>query len=118
MPKNEYVKLVVDVIYIISVTDLTNYSWLLEPVQMIMTKVNGKICSVKDLSCVYHQVPLSPETKNLTSFINGAKQYTDTRRFYGLCGLPNFFIRLMTIHSDPHIKRKQAITYINDTIML
>ena len=110
MPKNDYVKLVIDARYLNSVTDLTNYSWPLEPVQMIMTRVNGKVFSVSDLSSAYHQVPLSTETQKLTSFIIGGKQYTYTRGFYGLCGLPNFFSRLMTIHFDPLIKKKQAIT--------
>ena len=117
MPKNDYVKLVIDARYLKSVTDLTNYSWPLEPVQMIMTRVNGKFFSVSDLSCAYHQVPLSSETQKLTSFIIGGRQYTFTRGFYGLCGLPNFFSRLMTIHFDPLIRKKQAITYIDDTIM-
>ena len=65
----------------------------------------------------YHQVPLSAETQKLTSFIIGGKQYTYTRGFYGLCGFPNFFRRLLTIHFDPLIKKKQAITYIDDTKM-
>ena len=115
MPKSDYVKLVIDAL--ISVTDLNNYSWPLEPVQMIMTRVNGNFFSVSDLSCAYHQVPLSPETQKLTSFINGGRQYIYTRGFYGLCGLPNFFNRLMTIHFEPLIKKKQPITYIDDTIM-
>ena len=117
MPKNDFVKLVIAAICFNSVTDLTNYSWLLEPVQMIMTRVKGKVFSVSDLSCAYHQVPLSPETQKLTSFIIGGIQYTYTRGFYGLCGLPNFFSRLMTRHFDILIQRKQDITYIDDTIM-
>ena len=117
MPKNDYVKLVIDATYLNSVTDLTNYSWPLEPVQMNMTRVNGKVFSGSDLSCAYHQVPLSLETQKLTSSIIGGKQYTYTRGFYGLCGLPNFFSRLMTIHFDHFIKKKQAITYVEDTIM-
>ena len=92
MPKSDYVKLVIDARFLNSVTDLTNYSWPLEPVQMIMTRVNGKFFSVNDLSCAYHQVPLSPETQKLTSFIIGGRQYTHTRGFYGLCGLPNFLV--------------------------
>ena len=51
MPKNDYVKFVIDARYVLSVTDLTIYSWPLEPVQMIMTRVNGKVFSVNDLSC-------------------------------------------------------------------
>ena len=69
MPKNDYVKLVIDARYLNSVTDLTNYSWPLEPVQMITTRVNGEVFSVSDLSCAYHQVPLSPEAQKLSSFI-------------------------------------------------
>ena len=117
MPTNDYVKLVIDARYLNSVTDLTNYSWPLEPVQMIMTRVKGKFFSVSDLSCAYRQVPLSLETQKLTNFIIGGRQETFTRGFYGLCGLPNFFSRLMTIHFDPLIRKKQAITYIDDTIM-
>ena len=117
MPKNDYVILVIDARHLNSVTDLTKYSWPLEIVQMIITKVNGKFFSVTDLSCAYHQVPLSFETQKLTNFIIGGRQYTFTRGFYGLCGLPNFFSRLMTIQFDPLIKNKQAITYIDDTVM-
>ena len=54
MPKNDYVKLVIDSCYLNSVTDLTNYSWPLEPLHMIMTRVNVKFFSVSDLSCAYH----------------------------------------------------------------
>ena len=117
MPKNDSVKLVIVARYLKTVTDLTSYSWPLEPVQMFITRVNGKVFSVSDLSCAYHQVPLSPETQKLTSFIIGGKHYTYTRGFYELCGLPNFFSRLMTIHFDPLIRKKQAITYIDDTIL-
>ena len=39
------------------------------------------------------------------------------RGFYGLCGLPNFFSRIMTIHSAEMIAKKQAITYIDDVIL-
>ena len=117
IPKNDYVKLVIDACYLNSVTDPTNYTWPLEPVQMIMTRVNGKSFSVSDLSCAYHQVPFSFATQKLTSFIIGRRHYTFTGGFYGLCGLPNFFSRLMTIHFDPLIRKKQAITYIDDTVM-
>ena len=117
MLKNGYVKLVIDARYRNSVNDLTNYSWPLEPVQMIRTRVNVKIFSVSDLSCAYHQVPLSPETQKLTSFVIGGKQYTNTRGFFGLCGLPNIFSHLMAVHFQPLIRIKQPITYIDDTIM-
>ena len=34
-----------------------------------------------------------------------------------MSGLPNFFSRLMTVRFDPLIKKKRAITHIDDTIM-
>ena len=74
MPKNDYVKLVIDARYLNTVTDLTNYSWPLKPVQMIMTRVNGKFFSVSNLSCAYHQVPLRYETQKLTTFIIVGRQ--------------------------------------------
>ena len=92
------------------VTDLTNYSWPLEPIKTIMTLVNGKIFSVSDLFCAFHQVPLDEPTQKLTSFMIGGKQYTFTRGFYGLKGLPTFFICMMTNHFEPLIKKKQATT--------
>ena len=91
LPKADYVKLVIYARYLNSITDLTNYSWPLEPVQMIMTRINGKYFTASDLSCAYHQVPLSEETQKLTSFIVGGKQYTYQVGFYGLCGLPQWF---------------------------
>ena len=117
MPKKDCVKLVIDARYLNSVTDLTKFPWPLESVQLMMTRVNSKVFSASDLFCSYHQVPLSPETQKLTGFIIGRKQYNYTRGFYGLCGFPNFFSRLVTIHFDPFHRKNQAVTYIDDTIM-
>ena len=89
LPKADYVKLVIDARYLNSITDLTNYSWPLEPVQMIMTRINGKYFTASDLSCAYHQVPLSLETQKLTSFVIGGKQYTYQVGFYGFVVYPN-----------------------------
>ena len=73
IPKNDHLRLVIDARYLNSVTDLTNYSWPLEPVQMILTRVNGYVLLVSDPSCAYRYVPLSPETQKLSSSIIGGK---------------------------------------------
>ena len=39
------------------------------------------------------------------------------RGFYGLCGLPSFFSRILTIHFAEMIAKKQAITYNDDVIL-
>ena len=82
-----------------------------------MTRINGKYFTASDLSCAYHQVPLSEETQKLTSFIVGGKQYTYQVGFYGLCGLPQWFSRMMAINFEPLVKKKQAITYLDDSLL-
>ena len=116
LPKADYVKLVINASYLNSITDLNNYSWPLEPVQMIMIRINGKYFTASDLSCAYHQVPLSPETQKLTSFVIGGKQYTYQVGLNGLCGLPRWFSRMMAINFEPLIKKK-TLTYLDDNLL-
>ena len=84
---------------------------------MIMTRINGNYFTASDRSCAYHQVPLSPETQKLTSFVIGGKQYTYQVAFYGLCGLPQRFSRMMAINFEPLIKKNKAITYLDDSLL-
>ena len=54
-----YVKLVINARLFNSVTDLTKYSWPLQLVQMIKTRVHGNFLYVLGLPCAYHQAHLS-----------------------------------------------------------
>ena len=117
LPKKDYVKLVIDARYLNSITDTSNSSWPLEPLQVLITRVNGSYFTSSDLSCAYHQVPLTPETQKLTGFIIGGRQYTYQVGFYGLKPLPNFFSKLMRYAFGPLIKEKKAIKYIDDTLL-
>ena len=56
-PKKDYVKLVIDARHLNSTTDTSNSSWPLEPLQVLITPVNGSYFTSSDLSCAYHQVP-------------------------------------------------------------
>ena len=85
---------------------------------MLLSRLDGVYYTTSDLVSACNQVPLSEHTKKLTSFVVGGKQYMFERGFYGLCGLPKFFSRIMTIHFDEMIAKKQAITYIDDVILL
>ena len=116
LPKGNTVKLVIDAQYLNSNTDLSSHLWPLEPVQMLLTRLHGVYYTTSDLASAYKQVPLSEDTKKLTSFVVVGKQYTFEREFYGLCDLPNFFSRTVTIHFAGVIANKQAITYIDDVI--
>ena len=53
----------------------------------------------------------------MTSFVIGGKQYTYQVGFYGLCGLPQWFSRMMAINFEPLIKKKKAITYFDDSLL-
>ena len=117
LPKKDYVKLVIDARYLNFIIDTNNSGWPLEPLQVQTTRVNGSYLTSSDLSCAYHQVPLTPETQKLTGFITRGRQYTYQVGFYGLKPLPNFFNKLMRHAFGPLIKEKKAITYIDDTIL-
>ena len=107
LPKADYVNLVIDPRYLNSITDLTNYSWQLEPVQMIMTRINGNYFTASDLSCACHQVPLSPETQKLTSFVIGGKQYTYQVGFYGFVVYPSGSAGWWLSTSNPSLRRRK-----------
>ena len=117
LPKGDTVKLLIDARYLNSITDLSNYSWPLEPVQMLLTRLDGVYYTTSDLPSAYNQVPLSEDPKKLTSFVVGGKQYMFERGFYGLCGLPSLFSRIVTIHLTEMIAKKQAIKYNDDVIL-
>ena len=117
LPKGDAVELVIDTRCLNSITDLSNYSWPLEPVQILLTRLDGVYYTTSDLATAYNQVPLSEDIMKLTSFAVGGKQYMFERGFYGLCGLPKFFSRIMTIHCAEMIAKKQAITYFDDVML-
>ena len=81
LPKGDTVKLVIDARYLNSITDLSNYSWPLEPAQMLLTRLDGVYYTTSDLASAYNQVPCSEDTKKLTSFVVGGKQYMFERGF-------------------------------------
>ena len=107
LPKAEYFKLVIGGGYLNSTTNLTNYSWPLEPVRMIMTGINGQDFTASDLSCASHQISLSPETQKLTSFVIRGKQYAYQAGFIGLCCLSHWLGRMMVNNFETHIKKRK-----------
>ena len=113
LPQGNTEKLARDAQYLNSIIDLSLYSWPLEPIGSLLTRLKGNLFKTSDLCSIYNQVP---QTKQLVSFVIGPKQYTFERVFYGLRCLPNFSSPITTIHFPPVI-RKKAIRYIDDTIM-
>ncbi|MCP4483077.1 MAG: RNA-directed DNA polymerase, partial [Flavobacteriaceae bacterium] len=117
-PKGNIIKLVIDARFLNSITDLSTYSWPLEPLNMLLNRIHGKYFSSTDMSSAYHQVPLSEDAQKLVSFVIGDKQYKYVRGFYGLSGLPNFFSRLMITHFREIIEKNEALAYIDDLLLM
>ena len=84
---------------------------------MLLIRLDGVCFATSDLASAYNQVLFSKDIRKLTNFVVVGKQYIFEQSFYGLCGLPNFFSRIMTIHFAEMIIKKQAITYIDDVIL-
>ena len=61
LPQRDTVKMVIDAQYLNSITDQLNYSWPLEAVQMLLTRLDGVYYTTSDLASAYNQVPLSEE---------------------------------------------------------
>ena len=75
LPERDTVYLVIDARCLNSITDLSHYSWPLEPVQMLLTRLVGVYYTTSDLASAYNQLLVSEDTMKLTSFIDDGKQY-------------------------------------------
>ena len=62
LPKKDYLKLVIDARYLNSITETSNSSWPLEPLNALMTRISGTIFTSSDLSSAYNQLPLTEDT--------------------------------------------------------
>ena len=71
LPKGNIVKIVIDAIYLISITDISKYSWPIELIGSLLTRLNGNYFTTSDLCSAYNPVSLTEETQQLTSFLIG-----------------------------------------------
>ncbi|MEO1300843.1 MAG: reverse transcriptase domain-containing protein [Bacteroidota bacterium] len=70
-----------------------------------------------DLMRGYYQVPMSPESKPLTSFVTSSGQWQFRRMPFGLCNAPATFQRLMnTILSGFPVDR--VMVYLDDVLVI
>ena len=54
IPKGDTIKLVLDARYLNSITDLTTYSWPLEPLHTLLTRIKGPNYTSADMSSKFH----------------------------------------------------------------
>ena len=106
-----------DARYLISLFDETKCNWPIEPIQVILTKRNGKYSTTADMNSAYNQMPLDEQSRRLTQFVIRNQQYEFNRLFYGISIEPAAFSAFMSKIFRPLILKKNAITYLDDVFM-
>ena len=61
--KGESLKNVLDARYLNSLIDETKCNWPIEPIQVILTKINGKYFTTADMKNAYNQMPLDEQSR-------------------------------------------------------
>ena len=117
LAKGESLKIVLDARYLNSLIDESKCNWPIEPIQVILTKINGKYFTTADMNSAYNQMPLDEQSRRLTQFVIGNQQYEFNRLFYGISIGPAAFSAFMSKIFRPLILKKNAITYLDDVLM-
>ena len=58
LAKGESLKIALDAGYLNSLIDESKGNWPIEPIQVILTKINGKYFTTADMNSAYNQMPL------------------------------------------------------------
>ena len=117
LAKGESLKIVLDARYLNSLIDESKCNWPIEPIQVILTKINGKYFTTADMNSAYNQMPLDEKSRRLTKFVIGNQQYEFNRLFYGISIEPAAFSAFISKFFGPLILMKNAITYLDDVFM-
>ena len=117
LAKGEPLKIVLDARYLNSLIDETKCNWPIEPIQVILTKINGKYFTTADINSAYNQMPLDQQSRRLTQFVIENQQYEFIRLFYGISIGPAAVSAFMSKIFRPLILKNHAITYLDDVFM-
>ena len=117
LAKGESLKIVLDARYLNSLIDESKCNWPIEPIQVVLTKINGKYFTTADMNSAYNQMPLDEQSRRLTQFVIGNQQYEFNRLFYGISIGPAAFSAFMSKNFRALILKKNAITYLDDVFM-
>ena len=100
LAKGESLKIVLDARYLNSLIDESKCNWNIDPIQVILTKINSKFFTTTDMNSAYNQMPLDEQSRRLTQFVIGYQQYEFNRLFYENSIGPAAFSAFMSKISD------------------
>ena len=102
---------------LISNTDQSSESRLLELLATQLAKANEIYNTAIDLMYAYANAALEDETVKLTGFSSGDQLSAFIKRLYGLKGLPNFFTQQMSLFSKELVLQRYALIYVDNFIL-
>ena len=117
LAKGKSLKIVLDARYLNSLIDESKCHWPIEPIRVILKKINGKYFKTADMNSAYNQMPLDEQSRRLTQLVIGNQQYEFNRLFYGISIGPAAFSAYMSKIVRPLILQKNAITYLDDVFL-
>ena len=117
LTKGESLKIGLDARYLNSLINESKCNWPKKPIQVILTKTNGKNFTTADKNSAYNQMPLDEQSRRLTQFVIGNQQYEFNRLFDGISIGPAAFSAFMSKIFRPFILSKNAITCLDDVFM-
>ena len=79
LAKGESLKKNLDARYLNSLIDESKCNRPIEPIQVILTKLNGKYFTTADMNSAYVQMPLDKQSRRLTHCVIGNQQYEFNR---------------------------------------
>ena len=105
--KGESLKIVLDARYLNSMIDESKCNWLIEPVDVALTRINGTIFTTADLNSAYNQIPSDEQSMRYTHFTIGNEQFCFKRLFYGISIGPAAFASILTQFLYPLIGKER-----------
>ena len=112
--KSESLKIALDARYLNSMINESRCTWLKEPVDVALTRINGTIFTTADLNSAYNQIPLDEQSMGYTHFTIGNEQYCFKRLLYEISIGSAVFASIPTHFLYPLIRKGTVMTYVDD----
>ena len=70
LAEGDSLKIVLDARFFNSLIDESKCNWPIEPIQVIITKINGQYFTTANMNNALNQTPLDEQSRRITQFVN------------------------------------------------
>ena len=74
LKKGESLKIVHESRHLYTMIEETKFSWPIEPIQIILTRIKRRVFSTADMNSAYNQMPLDEPSQRRTNFVIAGQQ--------------------------------------------